>query len=343
MREATWFEDDVGTALGALVLAVASSVGIGLMVDSFKIDFERMLTQRLAHDYYVESPGGDLQAMALELAEAWPRARSQAYGSLRTRIDGRTVEVGHTDFSHPEASRYGHGAALLPDEALASESLLRALGADVGGTVAVGGAPLLITGAFSDFGGVVPRLLMQNETAAKHFGALHFNGLGVSGVSRTELEGWLAAVAPGAGVQQRDRARARALEIFDRSFAITNALTFLALTVAVVGLYNAMMGLRLNRLATRELLASLGLTAAENRHIELVRALGLGLLAVLLALPLGLAMGAILCGVINPRAFGWSVAMSLPAAALALPMALGFAAAVIAAVAPSPAERVHAS
>ena len=54
-------------------------------------------------------------------------------------------------------------------------------------------------------------------------------------------------------------------------------------------------------------------------------------------------MGAILCGVINPRAFGWSVAMSLPATALAWPMALGFAAAVVAAVAPSPAERIHAN
>ena len=343
VREATWFEGDVATALGALVLAVATSVGIGLMVDSFKIDFERMLTQRLAHDYYVESPEGDFRAVARAFAEAWPDARSQAYGDLRTRIDGRVVEVGHTDFSHAEAARYGHGAALGPDEGIASESLLRALDVDVGGTVEAGGAPVRIAGAFSDFGGVVPRLLLHNESAARHFGALHFTGLGITGISRAQLEGWLAAVAPGARVQQRDRARARALEIFDRSFAITNALTLLALTVAVVGLYNAMVGLRLNRLATRQLLASLGVTSAEERHIELVRALGLGLFAILLAVPLGLAMGAILCGVINPRAFGWSVAMSLPTAALAWPMALGFAAAVAAAVAPSPAERIHAN
>lgn len=343
VREATWFEGDVGTALGALVLAVATSVGIGVMVDSFKIDFERMLTQRLAHDYYVELPDGDLGDVAQAFAEAWPQGRLQAYGDLRTRIDGRAVEVGHTHFSDTEAARYGHGAALQPNEGLASESLLRALGIDVGGTVAAGGAPLRIAGAFSDFGGVVPRLLMQNRTAAMRFGALHFTNLGVSGISRAELEDWLSAVAPGARMQQRDRTRARALEIFDRSFAITNALTLLALTVAVVGLYNAMAGLRLNRLATRQLLASLGVTAAEDRHIELVRALGLGLFAVLLALPLGLAMGAILCGVINPRAFGWTVAMSLPVTALAYPVALGFAAAVVAAIAPSPAERVHAN
>ena len=200
-----------------------------------------------------------------------------------------------------------------------------------------------IAGSFADFGGVVPRLLLQNETAARHFGALRFSGLGISGIPRTELEAWLADVAPEASVQQRARARMRALEIFDRSFAITNALTLLALTVAVAGLYNAMVGLRLNRLATRELLTSLGITVAEERRVELVRALGLGTFAVLLALPLGLAMGAILCGVINPRAFGWSVALSLPPPALAWPMALGFAAAVVAAMAPSPAERLHGS
>ena len=74
VREATWFEGDVATALGALVLAVATSVGVGLMVDSFKIDFERMLTQRLAHDYYVESPERDFRAVARAFAEAWPDA-----------------------------------------------------------------------------------------------------------------------------------------------------------------------------------------------------------------------------------------------------------------------------
>ena len=343
IREATWFERDIATALGALVLAVATSVGVGLMVDSFKLDFERMLTQRLAHEFYVELPEQDAGAMARAFAGEWPDARFQVYGSLRTRIDGRAVEIGHTDFTAVEAARYGHGGALRSDEGLASESLLRALDIGVGDAVEVGGAGVRIVGAFSDFGGVVPRLLVHNETAARHFGALHFTGLGISGIPRLELEPWLAAFAPGAGVQQRDGARTRALEIFDRSFAIASALTLLALTVAVVGLYNAMVSLRLNRLATRRLLTSLGVTAAEDRHIERVRALGLGAFAVLLALPLGLAMGAILCGVINPRAFGWSVELSLPMTALAWPMALGFAAAVLAAVAPSPAERLHAN
>ena len=342
IREATWFEGDVGTALAALVLAVATSVGLGLMVDSFKLDFERMLNQRLAHEFLVELPQGGLAAAAAAFARHRPGARVQAWGSLRTRIDGRPVEIGHTVFSATEAARYGHAGALRMDEGLASESLLLGLGVGVGGTVAVGGLPVRIAGSFADFGAVMPRLLLQDDAAARRFGTLHFSAMGVSGVSRAELDAWLAGQVPAARVRQRDRARARALEIFDRSFAITNALTLLALTVAVVGLYNAMAGLRLNRLATRRLLGALGVSAAEDRYVELVRAAGLGGLAVLLAVPLGLVMGAILCGVINPRAFGWNIALSVSVAALAWPLGLGFLAAVAAAVAPSPKERLHA-
>ena len=341
IREATWFDGDVGTALGALVLAVATSAGVGLMVDSFKLDFERMLTQRLAHEFFVELPHDNAAVAASALAADFPAARVQAYGSLRARIDGRAVAIGHSVFSAAEAARYGYVGALGSDAGLASESLLRALDVDVGEAVEVGGLPVRIAGAFADFGGVVPRLLLQDEAAARRFGELYYTGMGIAGISRTELDTWLADYAPRAGVQDREGARARALEIFDRSFAITNALTLLALTVAVVGIYNAMVGLRLNRLATRQLLTALGVTAAEDRYIELVRALGLGAVALLLALPLGLAMGAILCGVINPRAFGWSIELTVSASALAWPMALGFLAAAAAAVAPSPKERLR--
>lgn len=342
IREATWFEGDVGAALGALILAVATSVGVGLMVNSFQLDFERMLTQRLAHEFVVEPQEQDAAGLARAFARNWPEARIQVYGSLRGRIRGHAVEIGHTAFSPAEAARYGHVVALRLDEGLASESLLRALDIGVGDRVEVGGSPLRIAGAFPDFGAVMPRLLLGDEAAAGRFGELHYARLGISGVTETELNAWLAGHAPEARVRQRDRARAQALEVFDRSFAITNALTLLALTVAMAGIYNAMMGLRLNRLATGRLLTALGVTNREERFVELVRALGLGAFALLLALPLGLAMGGILCGVINPRAFGWHVGLSLSGPALVWPTALGFLATVVAAVAPSPRERFGA-
>ncbi|MYH15538.1 MAG: FtsX-like permease family protein [Gammaproteobacteria bacterium] len=338
MREATWHEADLGVALGALILAVGASVGIGLMVGSFERDFMRMLDQRLAHDFFLELHDQGGAALAHALREAHPGVVAVPLGERSVRLQGYTVQVGYADFTVAETARYGYAHALAPDQALASEALLNALGLSVGDSVEVGGEPLSIVHEFSGFGDVAPRLLVQAQAAAERFGALHYDRLGLSGLSAAELERWLAGAAPDVVVRQRAALRAGALDIFDRTFAITRALTLVALIVAVAGLYNAMMALRLNQRASVALLRALGLSAAEQRWLALMRGGALGVFAVVLALPLGLFIGVVLCDVINPRAFGWSVALSISAADWALPMTLGLAAAVAASVLPVPEE-----
>jgi len=338
MREATWHEADLGVALGALILAVGASVGIGLMVGSFERDFMRMLDQRLAHDFFLELHDQGGAALAHALREAHPGVVAVPLGERSVRLQGYTVQVGYADFTVAETARYGYAHALAPDQALASEALLNALGLSVGDSVEVGGEPLSIVHEFSGFGDVAPRLLVQAQAAAERFGALHYDRLGLSGLSAAELERWLAGAAPDVVVRQRAALRAGALDIFDRTFAITRALTLVALIVAVAGLYNAMMALRLNQRASVALLRALGLSAAEQRWLALMCGGALGVFAVVLALPLGLFIGVVLCDVINPRAFGWSVALSISAADWALPMALGLAAAVAASVLPVPEE-----
>ena len=338
MREATWHEADLGVAVGALILAVGASVGIGLMVGSFERDFMRMLDQRLAHDFFLELRDRDGAALASALREAHPGAVAVPLGERSVRLQGHTVEVGYADFAAAETARYGYAQALAPDEALASEALLNALGLSVGDSVEVGGQPLRVVHEFSGFGDVAPRLLIQAEAAAERFGTLHYDRLGLSGLPAADLERWLARAAPGVAVRQRAALRAGALDVFDRTFAITRALTLVALIVAVAGLYNAMMALRLNQRASVALLRALGLSAGEQRWLALMRGGALGAFAVVLALPLGLFIGVVLCDVINPRAFGWSVALSISAADWALPMTLGLAAAVAASVLPVPEE-----
>ena len=336
MREATWFEADLSTALGALALAVAASIGLSLMVDSFRQDFQRMLGQRLAHELFVELEQGDAKALAAALASHAPAARIQAYGRLRTRIAEQAAELGHTEFTAAEAARYGHAGPLQDGDALASERLLDALDAKVGDQVQVADARLRIVGTFPGFGDPVPRLLLPNETAAQLFGPLHFDRLSASGLTAEELDAWLAEHAPQAKLRRRGAMRNLALELFDRTFAIADALTLLALLVAAVGLANAMTGLRLNRRATERLLVALGLTAGERRRIELIRSLSLGVLALLLALPLGLFMGAVLCEVINPRSFGWTVQLAVTPGAMAWPVGLGLLAALLSGLLPAP-------
>ena len=76
----------------------------------------------------------------------------------------------------------------------------------------------------------------------------------------------------------------------------------------------------------------------ELTGIAVRRALGIGSVAVALALPLGLLMGWLLCAVINPRAFGWTVHLRPAFSEVALPLVLGIGAAILAGLLPSPRD-----
>jgi putative ABC transport system permease protein len=139
-------------------------------------------------------------------------------------------------------------------------------------------------------------------------------------------------------VVEREAMRTSALSIFDRTFAITRALTLLALLVAGVGLYNALLALQLQQQRTRQLLQALGVTRSELAGLARWRALGVGAAAVAFALPLGLIMGGLLCRVINPRAFGWSLNLLVTWESILWPILSAVVAIVVVLLIPKPSE-----
>ncbi len=106
------------------------------------------------------------------------------------------------------------------------------------------------------------------------------------------------------------------MEIFDQAFAVTAVLRWLATGVACVGVFSALLELQLER--TRELgvLRALGLTPGQL-WAQIVAETGLlGGVAGLLAWPTGILIGWLLTEVINRRAFGWALSLSLSREAL---------------------------
>jgi putative ABC transport system permease protein len=101
--------------------------------------------------------------------------------------------------------------------------------------------------------------------------------------------------------------RAHALRVFDRTFAVTEALRLLAVAVAFIGVCSALMALQVER--TRELatLVAIGLTPGQLRKLTLLESGLMGLLAGVLSLPTGLLLAVILTDVINVRSFGWTM------------------------------------
>ncbi|MDA1075738.1 MAG: hypothetical protein O3A63_13395 [Proteobacteria bacterium] len=337
VREVIWFQEDLRVALGALVLALATSIGVGLMVDSFRLDFERMLGQRLGYDLYVTSSSNrDLTSLKASVQNLPGVTRSNLYGRFELRDRGQRIEVGHSHFDAVEADRYGYGYALELDQALVSDSFLGLADARVGQTLDLAGRTIQVVGRFPGFGDMQPRVLIHDETAQQMSADLVFDRLSVNTLAdkRSEVSTDLARLAEDLSITEQGAMREIALLIFDRTFAITRALTVTALLVAMFGLYNSLTALRLNQQATTSLLNAMGLTRLEKKRIDFFRATAVAFVAILASIPLGVLMAWQLCELINPRAFGWRIDLYLAWYPILLPCGLGLVAALIAGLLP---------
>lgn len=346
VREVTWYPDDLSIACAALALAVAVSIGVGVMVDSFRREFSELLDKRLVNDVYLSMSSGTGAQELADTIRIWPETgRVTVSGQRASRLSGVPVLVGYTHFSAEESSRYGYSGALGRDEALISETLARALDLRVGQSIPIdrepGGETMVrkvnIVGLFKGYGELGFRIMLDTDTASTLFaGRLAFDRVSIDTSQPSLLLSRLEGLT-GVRVSSGHTMRRNALETFDRTFAITDALTWLAMLVSSGAMFNALTGFRLSQQTTGRLLDTQGVAFGWNLRTSMVRAGMLGTIALGIALPLGLWLGWVLCEYVNPRAFGWTIGFSPTVQPLLLPVLLaglatvaaGFAGAVV--------------
>jgi putative ABC transport system permease protein len=123
--------------------------------------------------------------------------------------------------------------------------------------------------------------------------------------------------------------------VFDRTFRITGVLRQLALLVAVIGVFSALMAIQLERRREFAVLRALGTTRAQLGLLVVLESALLGLFAGLLALPTGAVMAWVLTDAVQLRAFGWSMPFQVPPLPLLLTLVSGLGAAVVAGLYPA--------
>lgn len=329
LREVVWFPGDLWVALGGLVLAVATAIGVGLMVDSFRTEFTRMLDQRLSYEFSVE---GDSRAL-IELdarADAQSGIRSQVYYETEGRVQALPFGLSYSRLDAFEAARYGYDRPVAADEIMVSEQAARVLNLRQGDQVRLADASFSVVHIFKSFGDVLPRIILSLEAKSDDTLASSVSLLATDEKARA----WLASEQREHQMrwQNQNTIRKIALETFDRTFDITSILIFIAVMVAGIGIYVATTVLRLNQQASLRILTGMGISRLEVFGIDFARGAGIGLIACLMALPLGCAIGWVLCHVVNPRAFGWTVALDFHLDSLVGPILFGMLAAVTAAL-----------
>lgn len=117
---------------------------------------------------------------------------------------------------------------------------------------------------------------------------------------------------PSEQIVENARFKQLAKKLFADTFSVTQALNGFIIAIALVGIWVSFLTLSANQLQQLALLSALGVT---QRALLLGKLLQTGLLilfTLLIALPLGIALGWVLLKFIMPIAFGWSMPMELP-------------------------------
>jgi putative ABC transport system permease protein len=354
-----------GVALAALMLAVATSIGVGIMIESFRATVSDWLEASLQADIYVSAPGLGGQRASARLDPgtvggilALPMIRAHSTGrTLDIESNGGSVEVfvlGLSDGSMPRYPltsgrpeevwpRFRRGEAVLVSEPLAYRRRIAA-----GDTLELrtdrGPRRLPVAAVYRDYSSSEGEVLMPRALYDRYFDDAGISGLGLYLEPGASLDDALAAVraavaaAPDGqvlNVRSNRELRELSLRIFDRTFTVTEVLRLLAVIVAMIGVVGSLMALQLERSAEIGLLRALGFTRGQVYALALTQTGAAGVIAGLIALPTGIALALLLIRVINVRSFGWTMDALVPFASLAGGIAAAVAAALFAGLYPA--------
>jgi putative ABC transport system permease protein len=350
-------------AVMALMVAVSVTIGVSLMVDSFRNTVITWLGETLQGDVYISGPSlvsttptTPIDPGIIEVLRGWPGI---------TRLDMlRSVEV-----DSPQGSVH---VSATNNYSVAQERLFLSTSIPVGqiwermsqGGVLVsepfanrftlphkGGSVILYTndgprtfpllGIYYDYASTQGTVLMAlpiyqqawQDRSITSISLRLSEGVDVDRVVRdlqNKLSGGQQLV-----IRANSSLRQDVLQVFDRTFAITGALQLLATMVAFIGVLSALLSLELERQREFGILRSVGMTARQVWALILAETGLLGACAGLLAMPTGYALALILVYIINRRSFGWTLQMQVEARPFVEALAVALVAALLAGLYPA--------
>ena len=352
-----------GIAAAALTVAISSTLGVGVMIDSFRGSLVVWLDTTLQSDIYVSAPSetgnradGVLPSGLAQRLAGLPGIAEISMGrSVRVETDtGSVLLLGLTSSSvSPSGFSFEGGAAAdlwarfeTGELILASEPYAYHHDVGVGDRVVLftarGRQSFEIGGIFRDYGSDAGMLVMSGARYAALWGDDAVSSIGImvrDDTDRAEVfervRDLTEALDAPVLVALNDEIREQSLEIFDRTFAITHVLRLLAIGVAFIGVLSALMALELERRRDYAVMRATGMTRRELTLLILTQTSILGLAAGLLAIPLGLVMADLLIGVVNLRSFGWTMEMRIPPLTLIQGVVLAWSAALLAGLYPA--------
>lgn len=350
-------------AVAALMVAVSVTIGISLMVGSFRATVVAWLEQTLQGDVYISPPGvsgvqtGSVISPAVveKLANEPGIARVDAIRVVEVSSEYGTITLGATNnpladglrpFAAADGTPAEMRAALAQGAMIVSEPLARRLGIPfTGGQVTLdtpaGERAFPVAGVYYDYGNTRGIALIDMDVYRGLWGDPAITALSLVLTEPADPDRFARALQDALTPLQQlqispnKTLRDNALAVFDRTFAITSSLQGLATLVAFIGVLSALLSLQLEKARELGVLRAIGLTRQQLFRLVMLETGLMGGVAGILAMPTGFVLSLILIYIINRRAFGWTLQLEMAAAPFAQALGMAVLAALLAGLYPA--------
>lgn len=347
-------------AIGALMVAVSTIIGVSVMISSFRLTVDRWLTDLLRADIFVSPPALGRTAAPLDPAAATKLASFPGVAQLATSrvVDVHTNEFGaiqlvavNMDIAgakrHYKTAVGNHDATWQALEAgglIVNEPMANRFDLGVGDHITLftdyGEQLFPVVAVDFDFD-VQHRALIYDPIYRKFWADPHLSSVALFVEPDVEVDAKIEALRKTfAGslnltIQSNRRLREKSLAIFDRAFSTTAALQMLATVVAFIGVLSTLMSLQLERSREIGTLRAIGMTRQQMWKLTFFETGLIGGSAGLIAIPTGILLSAILIYIINLRSFGWTLQMQFQAVQFIQAFVIALAAALLAGIYPA--------
>jgi putative ABC transport system permease protein len=327
-------------AVAALTIAVSVIIGVSVMIGSFRNTVTNWLENTLTADIYISPPTGTATGNDVTLDPEIATLVSNTEGVARVSTN-RTVDliapnypdlppvnVNVIDFDLAGDARqyvWQDGSpvtALEEGRITVSEPFAFRRGiTQANNTLTLltpaGEQPFEIAGVFYDYTTDQGIIFMGRETYDQYWDDPTISAVAayVSDVDQLETVVERLEQETLAGyeidVQSNRTLRQSVFDVFDRTFSITIALRLLATIVAFIGILSALMSLQLEHRREYGVMRANGMTPSQLRQYAFIQTGLMGIIAGVLAIPIGILLAMVLVYVINVRSFGWTMQFAI--------------------------------
>lgn len=350
-------------AVIALMVAVAVTVGVSIMIDSFRHTVVVWLEQTLESDIYISTPiytetipSAPIDPEIVSRLKNWPdlagvslvrttRAQTRQGQMNLSAVYDELMGSDHLylDLEDSQETVWGrmqNGDVML-SETLANRLGIKKAGTEIELNTLSGWRSFKVIGIYYDYASSEGMILMAINVYQELWKDDQITAIGLRLLPGQDVDSVALSVEDALKggqsviVRANSSLRKAVLEIFDRTFAITIALRVLATLVAFVGVLSALFLLQIEKQREVGILRALGLTGSQLRKMVFLETGLMGLAAGLLSLPTGIGLSLILIYVINKRSFGWTLQLSIEPGVLLQGILVAMGAALLAAVYPA--------